>query len=332
MKKGGFTKFWQWFQAHEDELQTLVLHPDRALSALELVNSELARLDDALSVELGGVLEPKCELVISASGCRESIPLAVGLVHEQPRLQCFSVSALRGRKKLQDFSIQHANATISAGDVLFRLSENRRLLDVELYINEYDRRDHYKWLDTAYALLDAAVGEFDVATKIGEVSIFSRAGISTSATASFLHFSQHFDDACHNLMNSLTRLSEDTRRETLLHRHLGLIPERLSKLNGGSAEESQTLSLECFFIAPNAPAAQTLVSTLEQQTDMTVFADSAHTVLGDVYSVTCYLQVFLKEQEALHETILKLGTQAAQAKACLEDVCLGPHIEQSLAL
>jgi hypothetical protein len=161
-------EFWQWFLQNEDDLYHIDRHQERTFARL---SAALDRVNENLTFEFS--TDERREFVISAGGIAKVFPVVRRLVEAAPlaRLPRWRIVAFRQRGSL-DLVIEVGGLELPPDQVRYVLEEDhdpkRRALT--LYVpgfdesGEDDRAPHLGFL-----LLDAALGEYDVATYLGHI-------------------------------------------------------------------------------------------------------------------------------------------------------------------
>jgi hypothetical protein len=163
-------RFWQWFTKNEPLLlsfdATQVPERERIFDSL---SKELARIDADLTFEFGPPVSPR-EFVISAGGIKRAFPAVSALVAAAPRLERWKVIAFRPRRPGTLSDIELGGVKINADDVQLSLVTNGTTPGILLFLPGYDDAVlAYKQI--GYLLLDMALGEFDVETKVGLIEM-----------------------------------------------------------------------------------------------------------------------------------------------------------------
>lgn len=159
--------FWKWFTANDDRLFTFEKDRDGVFKDL---TTELHRVDADLTFEFGPVESGRREFVVSAGGIRSAFPAVQKLVASAPSLPRWTVIAFRQRRPvLHDVTFE--NTTVRVADVHFRAEPDGGRIALKVFIRGYKKTDHRDYEQAAYLLLDEALGEYTVETRIGYVSI-----------------------------------------------------------------------------------------------------------------------------------------------------------------
>jgi hypothetical protein len=160
--------FWQWFRDNADRLHTAIGHDEEAVLS-ELVTA-LRRVHRGLTCELGPRDDGSCELVISADGKRDLFPVVRHLVDTAPDVPGWIIIAFRQPKGTQ-YSISFGTTTLHPDTIWFRLRpEKKGRVGVELYMAGLTSGNRQAFEHAAILLLDAALGEYTVETRIGSIT------------------------------------------------------------------------------------------------------------------------------------------------------------------
>jgi hypothetical protein len=164
-------EFWKWFVRHEPELFALDHEEeDKRERIFDELASELQKVDRELSFEFGP-RGPRREFVISASGIKSAFPAVVSVVKAAPNLERWQLTAFRPRRPILDV-VGFRDKLIDPREVQFSLVDNGRFAGVYLFIPGI--RDEDTDLKViGYLLLDLALGEHDVETRLGLIKILS---------------------------------------------------------------------------------------------------------------------------------------------------------------
>jgi len=163
------SKFWEWFLAHEKELFEFdPLDEKRREALFDEVASELRKVDPYLTFEFGPE-EVSREFIISAGGIRRAFPAVVSLANSAPSLNRWTVIPFRPRRfpvHPVDFQGKH----IDSNDVQFTLLDNGKTAGIQMFIPGFEE-DNLAMKSIGYLLLDEALGEYDVETRLGLIEM-----------------------------------------------------------------------------------------------------------------------------------------------------------------
>lgn len=162
--------FWTWVAAHLDELKAVKTGHEPVTEAL---SKELEKVEPGLVFELG-VGTKTFELIISADGDQKHFPMVKRLVAAATPLPGTTVIAFRPRKEVDGFSMQLGEQKLGGSNLWFTAkpdAEHPGLIAVTLYVEGMTDATAEQMKNAAFMLLEAAVGEFDLETKIGVIDI-----------------------------------------------------------------------------------------------------------------------------------------------------------------
>ena len=164
-------QFWIWFVAHERELfdfdPNQVAERERIFDQL---HGELQKVDPDLTFEFGPN-ERRREFVISAGGIQRAFPAVVSLALAAPALEQWQVKAFRPRRTPLQI-VEFAEKRVDPEEVQFSLLDNGKIAGIRLFIPGF-RDDDAELKQIAYLLLDGALGEYDVESRLGLIEMFS---------------------------------------------------------------------------------------------------------------------------------------------------------------
>jgi hypothetical protein len=161
-------QFWAWFQQREEKLFNFELDEDRIFAELD---SALAKVAPHLTFEFGPIMNGTREFVISADGIKADFPAIEALAAAAPALPRWKIIKFRQRQT-PIAELTFAGKTVKPVDVEFCLLSNWRELGVYLFFGSYSEKEAAVWAHIAFLFLDQALGEYDVATKVGPVKAF----------------------------------------------------------------------------------------------------------------------------------------------------------------
>jgi hypothetical protein len=157
--------FWQWFVAHQDELFNFEADQERIFDEL---HSSLNLVHPDLTFEFGPG-ENRREFVVSAGGLRRAFPAVSSLVAEAPKLERWQVTAFRPRRA-QLCRVELGERCVNPEDVEFTLLTKDSTIGLRLFIPGINE-DDLTLKQIVYLMLDEALGEYDVETKVGLIQM-----------------------------------------------------------------------------------------------------------------------------------------------------------------
>jgi hypothetical protein len=161
-------QFWNWFKENEGEL--FDFETDRE-AMFDRIAEQLHKVDPDLTFEFGPKRAGSREFVISAGGMKLGFPAVTSLVESAPSLSRWHVIAFRPRRHPMNV-LQLGGKTIDPQDVEFSLLDDGKNAGVYLFIPGFRDVD-VDMKQIGYLLLDEALGEYDVESKVALIKMFS---------------------------------------------------------------------------------------------------------------------------------------------------------------
>jgi hypothetical protein len=161
--------FWNWFVQHELEL--FQFDPCNVAEREQLFDNmvaELRKVHRGLAFEFGP-RQAKREFVISAGGIKSVFPAVVRLAQTAPSLERWQVTAFRPRRS-PIMPIEIGDKQIDPSEVQFTLLNNGETVGLYLFIPGF-REDDVDFQQIGYLILDEALGEYDVETRLGLIKM-----------------------------------------------------------------------------------------------------------------------------------------------------------------
>lgn len=182
-------RFWHWFQTNEARLFEFEKDQERIFDELQ---TELHRIEPNLTFEFGPKQDEKREFVISADGIKDAFPAVIRLADAAPPLSRWKITKFRPRRGFQG-PVTLNGLTISPDQVEFTLEPDGDKTGLTLFMEGYNANEHEKYARVVYLMLDQALGEYDVETKVGFIELKPRSARSKLAKHSFPALAQSFD-------------------------------------------------------------------------------------------------------------------------------------------
>lgn len=165
------TTFWEWFQINSDRLLRANESPD-SKHLFDEISSQLESVQPGLTFELGPPSDAKREFMVSADGIVDYFPIVIQLVESAPPIEQWAIFAFR-QPQGTTFNIQFGEQELAPADIWFRLTPDMaqpKKVVLDLYIRNYNSFDSEFLTNASFILLDTALGEYTVATKIGGIA------------------------------------------------------------------------------------------------------------------------------------------------------------------
>jgi hypothetical protein len=162
-------RFWQWFQDHEAELFAYDPATD-GHSLIHRVGKQLTKVDSGLTLEFGPPLDGRREFVISAGGIKDLFPAVRRLLEAAPDLPRWTVTAFRPRRPdFTEMQLRIGDLDFDPAEITFLAEPDGEKLDLVLYLPGYEPTPDHLFEQAGFLFLDQALGEYDVATRIGAI-------------------------------------------------------------------------------------------------------------------------------------------------------------------
>ena len=179
--------FWKWFQSNEDALFNFERNREQTFDKLA---AEMHKLNPSLTFEFGPIEDGKREFVISADGIKEAFPQVEAVYAAAPSLPRWKFVRFRPRRKPMD--VNYGGVSVRAASVTVQLVRNGQVADVTVFISNYSEANRKAYMGTAFLLLDGALGEYDVETRVGEIKV-EAAPTTQAPTSSLQDLPKTFD-------------------------------------------------------------------------------------------------------------------------------------------
>jgi len=156
--------FWKWFTEHAAELRA-----EKDLKkTMDGISAELETAYPGVFAEIGGAKDDRT-LVLSVDGKKDLFPHVQELYAARPTVTGWTIVAFRQRAKPGDpeLTIEMGNQKLDPGKVRFVGTPAGGKLDIDVFIPGFTTNEEMGQL--GFLILDHAVGEFDMETKIGGI-------------------------------------------------------------------------------------------------------------------------------------------------------------------
>ena len=191
---GSETKFWRWFEKHEDELFNFELDQERIFDEL---SNRLIRVHRDLTFEFGPNEDGRREFVISAGGIKRAFSAVSSLVSAAPNLNRWRITAFRPRRAPLN-RIQIGEKCVDPEDIEFLLFAAGSGIGIQLFIPGFTEKDT-TLKQIGYLMLDEALGEYDVETRIGPIEFLPRESADSALRYPISELTRHFDQLASSL-------------------------------------------------------------------------------------------------------------------------------------
>jgi hypothetical protein len=158
--------FWSWFQKNEDSLFDFEKDQERIF---ERLTTELHKINPSLTFEFGPKENGRREFTISADGIRNAFPAVEKLYASAPALPRWKLQKFRQRRQPSDISFRSVHVVVDGVKVVALRSGEKA--DIAVFMPGYSEAARETYMGIAFLLLDQALGEYDVETRVGEMQI-----------------------------------------------------------------------------------------------------------------------------------------------------------------
>lgn len=157
--------FWTWFQDNTAFLETYAENTPAVVAA---IGKRLNAVNRQLAFEMGRADDGIYEFIISADGMRDVFPDVVALTGAAPAIPGWRIIAFRPRKPDSlGKVVRLGDVQVGASAMWYRSSNHEDRIDLALSVEGQDKDGAQAMLGAVFLLLDATLGEYDVATRIG---------------------------------------------------------------------------------------------------------------------------------------------------------------------
>ncbi len=169
-KGSPFDSFWQWFLSAEQRLREAHGSGGRLEieAAVGEIGERLNHVHPELCFEYGQADDGIFELILSAGGIRSLFPAVAALKQAAPEVPGWRIIAFRPRKA-SCARVQLGEAVLEPDGLWYRLMPGAEQADLDLFIAELTPETLEGLGGAAFLMLDAVLGEYDVATRIGAI-------------------------------------------------------------------------------------------------------------------------------------------------------------------
>lgn len=162
-------RFWRWFRDHEDDLFAFERDQKATLGALA---KALDAVYPDLTYEIGPVMDGVRELVLSAGGIRTSFPAVVALADAAPPLSRWRVTKFRPRRPVIS-DVNFGSMSLRSAQIAVAAERDGDRVALGVFIEGFAPTKEHHYEQMAYLMLDEAIGEYDMETKVGAVEFFA---------------------------------------------------------------------------------------------------------------------------------------------------------------
>ncbi len=181
--------FWQSFASLDLQLFRFEQNRERLFSALSVA---LTRVHPDLTFEIGPEKDGRRDLVISAAGLKDAFPAVEALVDAAPALERWNVIAFRPPRD-PDVQLELGGVQVRSAEAKVALESDGTRVGVTLFLPGYHKTPQSTYEQLGFLLLDNALGEKAVETRLGFVEFGEVAAAPVNAM-SFLELPRAITD------------------------------------------------------------------------------------------------------------------------------------------
>ena len=167
-KKPPEAQFWAWFEKNEDMLFHFERNQD---STFEKLNAAMSKVHPDLTFEFGPVFDGKREFVISADGLKDAFPSVESLHASAPALPRWTFIKFRPRRPTM--IIQIGGLQLEPDDLEVAIESDGDKAGFIIFVKGYNESQKNQFGQAVFIMLDHAIGEYDMETKVGFIEIKS---------------------------------------------------------------------------------------------------------------------------------------------------------------
>jgi hypothetical protein len=182
-------RFWQWFADNDDRLFHFERDQERTFDALA---AAMNAVDPDLTFEFGPVQDGRREFVISAGGIKRGFDAVQRLAAAAPHLSRWRVIAFRLRRPVGNV-VEFGGIRVDPAEVEYSLLASETAVGLHLFIPGFTEGDT-RYGQAGYLLLDEALGEYDIETKLGLIKMFATEAQTGGPRYPLTELPRHFDE------------------------------------------------------------------------------------------------------------------------------------------
>ena len=184
-------EFWKWFQTNEARLFDFEKDQARIFSEL---TKELNKIDPNLTFEFGPDNNGKRDFVISADGIKSAFPAVISLADKAPNLPRWTIIKFRPRREMgNEMTMTRDGVLVRVDQITFTIEPDGDKAAITLYIDGYDSARHNTFGTIGFLLLDTALGEYNIETKVGAIDFKPASAPSKLPKTPFKDLPEIFD-------------------------------------------------------------------------------------------------------------------------------------------
>ena len=165
-KKAPELEFWTWFTKIQDMLFNFEKDQERTFDKL---SAAMHKVHPDLTFEFGPVTNGTRDFVISADGLKTGFPAVESLYASAPTLPRWRFIKFRPRRSPME--LRFGELTIQPSDIEVAVEADGDKAGFTVFVRGFDKPKEKQFSHAAYIILDQAIGEYDMETKVGFITI-----------------------------------------------------------------------------------------------------------------------------------------------------------------
>lgn len=187
-KKAPEIKFWSWFEKNQNMLFNFEKDQERVFDKLA---AAMRKVHPELTFEFGPIENGTREFVISADGLKDAFPAVEALFLSAPELSLWKFIKFRPRREVM--TIQMGDVKLNPSDLAVALEPDGKKTGLTVFVKGYDETKKSQLLHVVYLMLDQAIGEYDMETKVGFIEMRPYEELSPCKKHDFGDLAENFD-------------------------------------------------------------------------------------------------------------------------------------------
>ena len=180
--------FWKWFEKNDEAL--FDFEKDQK-AVFDRLTTAMHRVHPSLTFEFSPKHDNQREFVISADGIKDAFPKVISLHAAAPKLPHWTFIRFRPRREPMD--VEYSGVSARAKDIQFSIGADGNKAGITLFIPGHTAQNHKAMTGITFLMLDQALGEFDVETKVGFIEVASP-DVAPSTKKPLKELPKAFDD------------------------------------------------------------------------------------------------------------------------------------------
>lgn len=162
-------KFWKWFCKNSLRIFSFEKQAEKIFDEIQ---SHLHKINSDLTFEISSIKEGRRDFIISADGILSAFSAVEKLYSEKPALKEWNIIKFRPRRKIEN-SIKIGEKELLPADIKFMFikDENHEKAGIVLFCKGFNKNEENVYNSIAFLYLDESLGEYDVETFIGTITV-----------------------------------------------------------------------------------------------------------------------------------------------------------------